>query len=193
MKSFRILLALALVLMMGHAAEAKGKKKKKDSSTSSSGSSGSGDSDTDSSGGSGGGGGRGYGVAGCGLGSIVFGAKPGMIQIVAATLNGTGVQTIGITAGTSNCDIPEMGHQAAAFIEVNKEIVKKDAARGNGEALENLAQILGCTNSESFNQMMQQNFENIFKSENSTYESTRQIINSIKQDAKLTSSCAALG
>ncbi len=186
MKSFKLMLALTAVLMMGHAADAKEKKrKKKDSSSDSSGGTASSDY-------SDGGGNRGYGVAGCGLGSIVFGAKPGMIQVVAATLNGTGMQTIGITAGTSNCDIPEMGHQAAAFIEVNKEIVKKDAARGNGESLENLAQILGCTNSESFNTMMQQNFENIFRSESSTYETTRQIINAIKQDAKLNATCASL-
>ncbi|OQW46425.1 MAG: hypothetical protein A4S09_05495 [Proteobacteria bacterium SG_bin7] len=188
MKSFKVLLGLAAVLMMSQAADAKEKKKKKkDSSSMSSGASS--DSSSES---SDGGGHRGYGLAGCGLGSIVFGAKPGMIQVVAATLNLTGFQTIGMTAGTSNCDIPEMGHQAAAFIEVNKEIVKKDAARGNGESLESLAQILGCTKSESFNRMMQQNFENIFKNKNSSFETTRQIINSIKQDANLNSSCASL-
>lgn len=187
MKSFKILLSIAAVLMMSHAADAKEKKRKKRSSESSS------MGDSMSSGGGSSHEGKAYGLAGCGLGSIVFGAKPGFIQVVAATLNFTGFQTIGMTAGTSNCDIPEMGHQAAAFIEVNKEIVKKDAARGNGESLENLAQILGCTNSNDFNQMLQQNFENIFKSENSSMETTRLIINSIKQDAKLTSSCAALG
>jgi len=46
--------------------------------------------------------GQGYGMAGCGIGSIVFADKPGMIQIIAATLNGTaGSQTFGITSGTS--------------------------------------------------------------------------------------------
>ncbi|MEN0057326.1 MAG: DUF3015 family protein, partial [Bdellovibrio sp.] len=44
-----------------------------------------------------------YGTAGCGLGSLVFGNEKGPVQIVAATLNGTGVQTFGITTGTSNC------------------------------------------------------------------------------------------
>src|SRR4051812_1818938 len=68
--------------------------------------------------------GQGYGVAGCGLGSIVFGPKPGMIQIVAATLNGTGGQTFAITSGTSNCDISEMSQQAAVFIEINHETFK---------------------------------------------------------------------
>ena len=44
-----------------------------------------------------------YGTAGCGLGSLVFGDQPGIIQIVAATLNGIGGQTFAITSGTSNC------------------------------------------------------------------------------------------
>ena len=44
----------------------------------------------------------GYGAAGCGLGSMVFGSKPGAEQVVAATTNGTfGSQTFGITFGTS--------------------------------------------------------------------------------------------
>ena len=61
--------------------------------------------------------GQGYGMAGCGLGSILFGAKPGKIQILSGTTNGIyGNQTFGISSGTSNCDIPEMGQQAAAFI-----------------------------------------------------------------------------
>ena len=45
-----------------------------------------------------------YGAAGCGLGSVVFGAKTGFVQVFAATTNGTsGNQTSGITSGTSNC------------------------------------------------------------------------------------------
>ncbi|MFN8945903.1 MAG: DUF3015 family protein, partial [Pseudobdellovibrionaceae bacterium] len=49
--------------------------------------------------------GQGYGMAGCGLGSVVFGDKPGFIQIFAATLNSIGGnQTFGISLGTSNCE-----------------------------------------------------------------------------------------
>ena len=47
---------------------------------------------------------NGYGAAGCGLGAIVFGSKPGMIQVLAATTNATFYsQTFGITTGTSEC------------------------------------------------------------------------------------------
>lgn len=133
--------------------------------------------------------GQGYGVAGCGLGSIVFGPKPGMIQIVAATLNGTGGQTFGITTGTSNCDIPGMGHQAAAFIEVNREIVSKDAARGQGETISSLASIMNCSDASVFGQNLQQNYEQIFATENNSYDVTRKIISTIEANPALKSTC----
>lgn len=133
--------------------------------------------------------GQGYGLAGCGLGSIVFGPKPGMIQIVAATLNGTGYQTFAITTGTSNCDIPGMGHQAAAFIEVNREIVSKDAARGEGETIGSLASILNCQDSAAFGQNLQQNYESIFATENNSYDVTRKIISTIEANPALKSTC----
>ncbi len=136
--------------------------------------------------------GTGYGMAGCGLGSIVFGPKPGKIQIVSATLNSTGYQTFAITSGTSNCDIPEMDQQAAVYIEVNKEIVMKDAARGSGETLSALSEILSCKDSALFGRKIQKNYERIFSEKNSTYESTRQIRNTIKSDAELASTCETL-
>ncbi|MEK7355641.1 MAG: DUF3015 family protein [Bdellovibrionota bacterium] len=137
--------------------------------------------------------GQGYGLAGCGLGSIVFGPKPGMIQIVAATLNGTGVQTFGITTGTSNCDIPGMGHQAAAFIEVNREIVSKDAARGEGETIASLASIMNCSDEAAFGQNLQQNYESIFATENNSYDVTRKIISTIEANPALKSTCGIDG
>jgi hypothetical protein len=137
--------------------------------------------------------GQGYGVAGCGLGSIVFGPKPGMIQIVAATLNGIGVQTFGITTGTSNCDIPGMGHQAAAFIEVNREIVSKDAARGQGETIESLASILNCEDGAAFGQNLQQNYETIFATENNSYDVTRKILSTIEANPALKATCGIDG
>jgi len=134
--------------------------------------------------------GQGYGLAGCGLGSVVFGPKAGIIQVVAATLNGTGGnQTFGITTGTSNCDIPGMGHQAAAFIEVNREIVSKDAARGEGETIASLASILNCSDEAAFGHNLQQNYESIFGTENNSYEVTRKIISTINANPTLKATC----
>ena len=42
------------------------------------------------------------GSAGCGLGSLVFTDNEWWMQVLAATVNSTGVQTFGITSGTSN-------------------------------------------------------------------------------------------
>lgn len=92
--------------------------------------------------------GQGYGVAGCGLGSIVFGDKPGMIQVVAATLNSTGYQTFAITTGTSNCGESGKSARATQFIEVNKVSLENDLARGAGEAIVALSEVMGCQNAD---------------------------------------------
>ena len=133
--------------------------------------------------------GQGYGVAGCGLGSIVFGPKPGPIQLVAATINQYFMQTFAISTGTSNCDIPEMGQQAAVFIEVNRQVLANDASRGQGETVEGLASILNCDDAQALGQGLQSNFETIFKRENNSYEATRAILSTIKSNPALQSSC----
>lgn len=121
--------------------------------------------------------GGGYGLAGCGLGSIVFGAKPGMVQVGAATTNNYFFpQTFAISSGTSNCDIPEMGVAAASFIEINKEIVKKDAARGEGETLDSLAAIFQCDNQVQFNREIRNSYSEIFNESNDSYQSSREIL-----------------
>ena len=123
--------------------------------------------------------GQGYGVAGCGLGSIVFGPKPGMIQIIAATVNGTaGSQTFGITSGTSNCEIPEMGHQAAVFIEANKEVVRKEASRGQGETVRTIANMLNCHGELQLGTEMKNNYEQYFGNSVDTYETVRRLLKS---------------
>ena len=101
--------------------------------------------------------GQGYGMAGCGLGSIVFGQQPGLIQVVAVTLNHTGYQTLAITTGTSNCG--ESGKQARAeqFINVNKEALSNDIARGSGDSVASLAEVMGCQNTD-FSTQLRKNY-----------------------------------
>jgi hypothetical protein len=104
-----------------------------------------------------------YGTAGCGLGAIVFKDKPGFIQVVAATLNGTGVQTFGISTGTSGCGSSEASPAAAAaFIETNREAFAKDAARGQGETISNLATLAGCQDAAAVGTVLQSEFSHIF-------------------------------
>ena len=108
--------------------------------------------------------GRAYGTAGCGLGSIVFGSKPGFVQILAATTNGTfASQTFGITTGTSNCSDAGGGIASAkSFIETNRQALAKDISRGNGETIKNLTTLSGCADSSAVGASLQKNFNTIF-------------------------------
>ncbi len=89
-----------------------------------------------------------YGAAGCGLGSIVFGAKPGFIQVSAATTNGTSYsQTFGITSGTSNCvpgDKAEAFNKQKDFVDTNLASLASEIAQGSGATLAAYTQTLGC-------------------------------------------------
>jgi len=120
--------------------------------------------------------GQGYGMAGCGLGSIVFGEKPGMIQIVAATLNSTGYQTIAITLGTSNCGEAGKHARANQFIEVNKVALENDLARGAGESIVALGEVMGCQNS---------NFTMNLKTQYAPGASKEQLVSAATQSCQL--------
>jgi hypothetical protein len=103
-----------------------------------------------------------YGMAGCGLGSIVFGDKPGIVQIFAATTNGvSGNQTFGISSGTLNCGESGKSAKLSQFVEVNKVAIENDLARGNGETVTALSKVLECTNS-NFSSDMKKNYTNSF-------------------------------
>jgi len=109
-----------------------------------------------------------YGSAGCGLGSLAFGDQPGGIQIIAATLNGTGVQTFGITSGTSNCGTSLMAQGTKNFVEGNRVALAKDAARGQGDALGAVAVINKCSNVPAVAAAVQRDFKVIFPSAQAT-------------------------
>lgn len=90
-----------------------------------------------------------YGTAGCGLGSLAFGDKPGGIQVIAATLNGTaGSQTFGMSTGTSNCG-PSVfaANETKAFIDNNAVALENDIVRGQGETLATLSKMMNCDSS----------------------------------------------
>lgn len=135
-----------------------------------------------------------YGAAGCGLGSIAFGSKKGFIQVIAATTNGTsGSQTFGISSGTSNCDSGSGDHAAnvSVFVETNKVALANDVARGRGETLAGLSQVLGCQNQQTLGNVLQRNYTNIFSSEHATSTMiSESILTTIRQNEELATSCA---
>jgi len=116
-----------------------------------------------------------YGMAGCGLGSLLFGADNSkLMQILAATTNGTfASQTFGITSGTSNCvegGVVKAEREQAAFAEVNFQDLKRNMAAGGGEYLTSFSSLLGCTDASkaTFFKMTQEKYESILPSEKTT-------------------------
>lgn len=111
-----------------------------------------------------------YGSAGCGLGSVLFGDQPGVIQIVAATTNGFyGIQTYAITTGTSNCTedgVALVDRERALFAEANFEVIKQEIAMGHGENVAVLASLYGCDGASvgSFGSAVQASYGTITKS-----------------------------
>jgi hypothetical protein len=128
-----------------------------------------------------------YGTAGCGLGSLAFGDKPGGIQILAATTNSLfGTQTFGITSGTSNCGPSVFAEGTKNFVEANREAVAKDISRGSGESIGTLAAINRCADAGAVAVALQRNFKAIFPAEDvSSDQVTRAILATLQGDAQL--------
>ncbi len=106
---------------------------------------------------------------GCGLGTLLFEGKGGLVQqILAATTNGSfGTQTFGISSGTLECNQPSKfasNEQLNNFVAENMDNLAKDAAMGQGEYVDTLAVLMGVSSSSraEFSQMLQDNFSNIF-------------------------------
>jgi hypothetical protein len=130
-----------------------------------------------------------YGPAGCGLGAMLIGSKPGITQIFAATTNGSfGNQTFGITSGTLGCAAAPAPGMASAktYVETNRQSFAKDVARGQGETISNLSQLGGCADSSAVAAKLQANFKTVFPSANvSDAQVSANAVNLIKTDASL--------
>jgi hypothetical protein len=106
-----------------------------------------------------------YGTAGCGLGSLVFeGDQTPYKQVIASTLNTTGMQPVSITFGISNCDAPAPLQTVftEAYVEANKVALANDIARGIGETIVGLSKVYGCNNYIDFGRALKNEYENIF-------------------------------
>ncbi|BCR03438.1 hypothetical protein DESUT3_05070 [Desulfuromonas versatilis] len=108
---------------------------------------------------------------GCGLGTVLWGDKADgsiLSQSLQATTNGTfGNQTFGITSGTLGCDQPESLAQSDKLFEFaagNLDNLARDIARGSGESLDTLAELMAVPQGQRvvFNASLQQNFDEIF-------------------------------
>lgn len=127
-----------------------------------------------------------YGAAGCGLGSIIFGTKPGLLQVTAASTNTSGGQTFAITSGTQNCDSIDDHETLDAFVAQNREAFAKDVARGSGETIATLTAIAGCADPAAVGQKLKPSFAQIFPTPNARPEAIARRLRAIlKADVAL--------
>jgi hypothetical protein len=134
-----------------------------------------------------------HGPAGCGLGTeVIFrDANEWHEHVLAATTNGTsGNQTFGITSGTLGCQ--DAGGPLAAdvnsFIDANLEQIAADTARGDGETLQALADVIGIEQADQphFKAQMQANFDTLFPGEQTTSGQTYNgVVTVMAKDAAL--------
>lgn len=104
-----------------------------------------------------------HGPAGCGLGSVLFQGKEGLVfNVLAATFNGTsGNQTFGMSTGTLGCeDAAKAKVSGATFIQNNREKLANDIARGQGETLSAYLKLIGQETAST--KVLQQNFATLF-------------------------------
>jgi len=114
---------------------------------------------------------------GCGLGKLLWREAEGknkiVQQVLAATTNGTGMQTFGISSGTSDCTndgVVKNDQKVPVFANVNFENLRQEMAQGRGEYLVSLATLLGvpADRRSEFFSLMQEKYATIFKSEQTT-------------------------
>lgn len=112
---------------------------------------------------------------GCGLGAMVLEGKSGKgAHIAAAILNGliipnTTFMTTG--GGIMGCDPTQTVSNDQAtevFVASNMDQISTEAAQGNGEYLEVLAELMGIADEDrsAFKLLAQQNYDELFTSEN---------------------------
>jgi hypothetical protein len=142
----------------------------------------------------------GYGGSGCGPGSLVAGTAPGAMQLVGITTNGIlkPTQLSAITSGFSNCNpqgLVKLEKEREKFAQSNYSSLVREMAVGEGENLNTLAGMYGCSQEsyEEFTSMVQENFEHIVQSESTT--SNQMLVsleNEMADHAVLSKSCSRM-
>lgn len=134
---------------------------------------------------------RNYGMSGCGLGSLWF--DKNHMQILSSTTNMSYTQIFAVSSGTSNCvDSPTTAKadRMDKYIIVNKLALADDIARGQGETIQGLAQIMNCQGAENLGSALQAKFATIFPSHEVTVNDiTDHIITVVGQDSSLSAAC----
>lgn len=106
---------------------------------------------------------------GCGLGSLIIDKQGILWNLFQVTTNQTfGIQTFGITSGTSGCKSGKvaMDSRTQEFVAANMDALSQEIARGNGEHLDTLVELLNVENKEAFKVALQENYHKLYANAN---------------------------
>lgn len=127
----------------------------------------------------------------CGWGNMVFQGQSGLIPHLGASLtNGTsGNATFGMTSGTNGCSTDgRLTYGGKEMISSLMGELTEDVARGEGDALNAVATVLGVAAEDRahFAQVTHQNFERIFPSAQADVDSVIAALYSVMaEDSRL--------
>jgi hypothetical protein len=137
----------------------------------------------------------GYGAAGCGWGGKVIGSNNDILaQLGATILNGSlSNQTFAITSGTSGCGksgLVTAENEQNVFVENNFNSLAKEMAAGEGENLNTLAGLFGCSETQTFASFTKDNYSSIFSGDQETpSEMLASLKVSLSSDPMLSAAC----
>jgi Protein of unknown function (DUF3015) len=136
------------------------------------------------------------GSTGCGPGWYVAKEHTFLSTTTRGTTNGVLWPLVlgGMTSGTSNCakhSFVEDNRASEHFIAVNHEMIRQEAAQGEGEYLTSLALTFGCSKEvgPKFNQALQTHFDGLFAVPANPIATTRRIYEVVQKDTDLQRSC----
>lgn len=138
-----------------------------------------------------------YGMAGCGAGGMLMeGKHDKVMQVIASIVNEyVGFQTSSITSGTAGCKTEGLPADffAKTFIDANRSNLEVEIARGEGQSLTTLAEVMGCQDAAWVSSKLQSSYGEIFPtSQRTTDQVYSDITNVLKQDAQSKAACAKL-
>ena len=144
---------------------------------------------------------QGYGTAGCGLGSSVVGGGDGFGQVFAFTTNHTGFyiinfQMTSIIMEMANCNasgVAEAQARQEQYMLSNMSQIEKDMAKGGGESLEGLSELMGCEASaqQEFASTSQKSYSAVFAKPGAV-AALNEMKSHLRQNEVLNSSCKFL-
>jgi hypothetical protein len=142
----------------------------------------------------------GYGAAGCGWGGKEIGKNNDQLAQLGATIlnNSLWNQTFAMTSGTSGCGksgLVMAEKEQNVFVESNFNSLAKEMAAGEGENLNTLAGLMGCSanQTERFASFAKENYNSIFMSEQATpSEMLASLKKGLSSDPVLVSACSKI-